>query len=437
MENQLTLSFEDLVIREIVVLGRANVQSQLLVILACFVLSWFWSEWLWQRIDKRFLHTNFLSLNDERIRPSQYLGVLLHSLGFPLITLLLLHLILQLFKSQNWISGLIEATTELAILYLFYCFLLAILYAIFPVKVVKKYNYQLFGPLFALFILRKVVNLFSNLAELSRTSPFKLFGSEVTLGSIFILIVGLYFWIVFVMILEKVILRLTLQKTQAEQGKIKVSLLLIRYFLMTLGSILILGYVGVNMTTLAAVTGGLSVGIGFGLKEVVSNFISGICLLFEQALKPGDFININGENCEVKELGIRATTVRMLVDCSEKIIPNQTFFTQEITTYTGSNNLVYLSVTVRASYDSQVKEVMDLLLEVAHQHPQVLKYPAPVAFFLTFGDSSLNFELKFYLNDVSRRKWVISALNCAILEAFAKHNIIIPFPQRDINIRSQ
>ena len=118
-------------------------------------------------------------------------------------------------------------------------------------------------------------------------------------------------------------------------------------------------------------------GIGFGLKEIISNFMSGIILLFEGVLKPGDMIDIEGKSCEVTKLGIRATTVRMLVDNSERIIPNQTFFTSDLTTYTGSDHLIYCSITVGVGYNSSVKQVSDLLLAVAREHPRVLKEPSP------------------------------------------------------------
>ena len=137
-------------------------------------------------------------------------------------------------------------------------------------------------------------------------------------------------------------------------------------------------------------------GVGFGLKEVVSNFVSGIWLLFEGALKPGDIVNVGGEVGEVKSLGIRAATVRVLRDGTEKILPNQTFFTTEVTTYTGSDLLVSWSVMVGVSYNCNPKTVLDILLQIADQHPSVLQDPPPLAFFLEFGESSLNFELKFW-----------------------------------------
>lgn len=197
-----------------------------------------------------------------------------------------------------------------------------------------------------------------------------------------------------------------------------------------LGIVIILGYVGFNGTALAAITGGLSVGIGFGLQQIISNFVSGILLLLQGVLRPGDTISVEGQTCQVNKMGIRATTVRVLVDNSKKIIPNQKFYTSDVTTHTGSDRLAYCSIRVGVDYSSNVNQVMDLLLQIAGEHPTTAKDPAPTVFFINFGDSSLNFELQFGVNDISSRKRVISDLMCAILEKFAEHHIKMPFPQR-------
>jgi small-conductance mechanosensitive channel len=178
------------------------------------------------------------------------------------------------------------------------------------------------------------------------------------------------------------------------------------------------------------------VGIGFGLQQIVSNFISGILLLFEGVLRPGDVINVDGDTCQVKKLGIRATTVLKTSDNSEQIIPNQTFFTQNVTTFTGSDRLVCLYLQVGASYNCDPQKVMDILIQVACQHPGVLKVPSPSAVLISFSESSLDFELSFWLDDPLIGKTITSELGCAIWKAFAENGIEIPFPQQDIHIRN-
>ncbi len=435
MERHLP-NLSDIITKQLLFLNRADVQNQILTIFFCLVISGLLSKWFWRWLQKRLPAWTQFSWEDQRFSPLQYFAILIQRLSFPLISLILLNCAQLLFYSQDWTRGLLRVAIQLIGVYSVYCFLLAILYGTFSIKTVKEYHYRLFAPIFVLFVFKTIINLYNNLEEIAQSSPFKLFNSPITLSAIFWLIAGLYFWIVIVILVESLILTIIQAKTPSEAGAIQATALLIRYFLIALGVVLILGYVGVNGTALAAITGGLSVGIGFGLQQVVSNFVSGILLLFEKVLKPGDIISLDGQNCEVKQLGIRATTVRMLADNSEKIIPNQTFFTEDVTTYTGSNNLVNCSIVVGVGYDSHAKQVMNLLLEIAHRHSKVLKYPPPLAFFLNFGDSSLNFELKFWLENINMRKRVISELNCLILERFAEEKIEIPFPQQDIHIRS-
>jgi potassium efflux system protein len=426
----------DVTTKHLIFLERVDVQRQLLAIALSLIVGWLLSRRLWAELRKIFPHATDFVWGDERLPRRQYLAALIKHLDLSLISLITLTLSRNLFTLLDWTRGLLSVAIYLLWAFFLYCFFIVSLYAAFPLAKVRQYRFRLFGPLFLLFVLRTIINLYNNLEQLSQITPFKLFNSPVTLRSIFILLVGLYFWVVIVILLEDILLGLLVGSgTQLEIGAIQASLLLVRYFLVALGIVFILGYVGFNITAIAAIAGGLSVGIGFGLQQVVSNFISGILLLFEGILRPGDIISVEGQTCEVKKLGIRATTVRMLIDNSEKIIPNQTFFTSDVTTFTGSDRLVNCSITIGVGYGSNAQIVMDLLLQIANEHPRIFKEPAPSAFFIDFGDSSLNFQLKFWLNDINIRKRIISDLSCTILEKFTEHKIEIPFPQRDIHIR--
>jgi small-conductance mechanosensitive channel len=164
--------------------------------------------------------------------------------------------------------------------------------------------------------------------------------------------------------------------------------------------------------------------------------VSGICLLFEGVLRPGDLISIDGNTAEIKKLGIRATTVTIIKDNSEKIIPNQKFFTDILTTFTGSDRIIRNSITIGASYDANPQKVIDLLLALADDHIHILKDPKPSAFLIEFADSSINYELTFFLDDPTIGKTVKSDLSRQLWKRFAENDIEIPFPQRDIHIRS-
>jgi len=340
------------------------------------------------------------------------------------------------FAQQHWTRGLINVIQYIVLVYLILRCVLAFLYGTFSLNLIEEYHKKVFLPLFYIFVIYKLINLSVNLEILYSVVVIKLFDSPITLKSIIVIILGLYFWFVFIDTLEKLLMFFLKSKNSLNQGQITAKLLLLRYFLISFGIVFFLGYVGIDSRVLATIGGGLSVGLGFALKEVISNFISGIILLFEKVLKPGDIISIEGSTCEVKELGIRATTVINLTDNTEKIIPNQKFFTEDVITYTGTNNLVYCSILIGVEYGSNPEFVINLLLEIAFNNKRVLKNPSPVAFFLNFGDSSLNFELKFWLDSVSSRQSVISQLNCTILKEFNEKNINIPFPQLDVYIKN-
>ena len=429
-------SLSEIIANQLLFLGRRNVQNQLMIIFLCLILAWLLSKWLWSYLEKRFPHVTTFIHSDKKLTIRQYFAILIEFLNFPVISIILLNLNYLIFFSQNWTRGMISLSIKLLWFYLVYRGLLAGLYAKFSVNKIKYYHFRLLAPLLVLFLLRIMIGFYNNIQEIAKVSPFNLFNSPITLGSIFILIIAPYFLVIVVDLIETIILSIAHLNQQASRGEIEATLLLGRYFFIVLGFILILGYVGVNATAIAAITGGLSVGIGFGMQQVVSNFISGILLLFEKVLKPGDIINIEGQTSRVKKLGIRATTVQILTDNSEKIIPNQKFFTEDVTTYTGSDNLIYCSIAIGVGYHSNAEQVMNLLLDIADQHPNILKNPQPVAFFINFGDSSLNFELKFWLDDVNRKKRVISDVNCVILDRFTQQDIEIPFPQQDIHIRN-
>jgi small-conductance mechanosensitive channel len=430
------LTPEEIITRQGIFYGRADVQNQFLVIALCLMIAWLLSRRLWTYLRVNFPQTTDFSWSEKRLPWRQYLAALIDHLDLPIFSLVLLNLSQIIFVIQNWKEGLLSIAIRLVWVYLIYHFCLVSLYAFFNVKTVKQFHLRLFAPLFILFVLQTILGLSNNLQQIGQVSLFKLFNSPISLGSIFDIVAGLYFWFVIIILLESLLLDFIRSQPKLDVGAAEASLLLARYFLITMGIVIILGYVGVNPTAVAAITGGLSVGIGFGLQQVISNFVSGIILLFEGVLKPGDIIDLQGQTSQVKRLGIRATTVRMLGDNSEAIIPNQTFFTSQLTTYTGSDRLINCSLNIGVGYNSKTTEVMSILLKIAKEHSSVLKEPSPVVFFIDFGDSTLNFRLKFWLNDINIRTRVISDLNCEILAQFADNNIEIPFPQRDINIRN-
>lgn len=202
--------------------------------------------------------------------------------------------------------------------------------------------------------------------------------------------------------------------------------------------LLVLNILGINLSTLTVIGGALSVGIGFGLQKITSNFISGLILLFEKTIEVDDLIEMdNGVYGFVKRLGSRYTIVETF-DGKEILIPNEDFMTNRVTNWTFSNKMGRVEIRVGVSYKSDIKKAQALMLEAASQYPLCLKEPPPKCFLQNFGDSSVDFVLFFYIGDVTvGRLEPQSDVMMAIWEKFKHHDIEIPFPQRDIHIKTE
>ena len=420
-----------------ILLQRPAVQIQLLGIAISILLGILFYKGSWAHLKRRFPILGYqVETSESKLSRWEFGAALVGYLLGPTIILIVIGLLEMGFEQWGWVRGYLRDGMALALYLWFYSLFLVTLYALFPTKSVNHYRQRLLVPLFFLLGLGAIMSWFLDFQEISKVTLVHLFGGAVTLGAVFVIVVGLYFWVVSTPLLVNLVVLIFMGRKPKDQSAMQVVSILIRYSLLGLGIVLIFGYVGFNPTALAAITGGLSVGIGFGLKEVIGNFVSGIWLLLERALKPGDVISIDGQMSTVTELGIRATTVLVDKDSSEEIIPNQTLFTQNISTFTKTNKLVKRSLVIGASYGCNPRQVIEILLQVAKQNPKVLNAPAPSAFLIDFGDSSLDFELKFWINNPLMGKSVTSQLACEIWQAFADNNIEIPFPQRDVHIRN-
>lgn len=209
-----------------------------------------------------------------------------------------------------------------------------------------------------------------------------------------------------------------------------------RYVVLLIGLLIILQTVGINLTTLNVIAGAVGIGIGFGLQNIASNFISGLIILFERPIKIGDRIEVDKVEGEVTAIGARSTTV-VTNDNIAIIVPNSKFVTENVVNWNYTDPTVRFKVPVSVAYGTDVRLVERLLLEVGRENPEVLDEPEPGVRFLEFGDNGLNFELRAWNRSLTHRKGrLISALNFAIHEKFKEHGIEIPYPQRDLHIRS-
>ena len=210
---------------------------------------------------------------------------------------------------------------------------------------------------------------------------------------------------------------------------------LIHYAIILLGFLIALGFVGLKLQNFIVLLSAFGVGIGFGLQDIVNNFLSGLILLFERPIKVGDGVLIDNEYGTVTHIGLRSTVVENL-NQAELIVPNSQIISQKVTNWTLSSRRIRLVLPVGVAYGSDLEKVLAILASVAAEHPDVLKDPKPMPLFNQFGGSSLDFELRVWMANIDDRPRLQHDLLLAIDRRFRDEKIEIPFPQHDLHLRS-
>lgn len=208
-----------------------------------------------------------------------------------------------------------------------------------------------------------------------------------------------------------------------------------QYLVVVIGVFISFQFLGINMTGLAVIFGFLSVGIGFGLQNITSNFISGLIVLFERPISVGDRVSVNNVEGDIQEINIRSTKVRTLDNISI-IVPNSEFVSKDVINFSHGDPTYRLSVNVGVSYSSDLDKVLKALNEVAEESDDVMDNPKHDVQLRNFGDSAWDMKLFVWIPDVKKRYDVLNKLNQSIVRKFAEYDIEIPFPQRDLHVRS-
>ena len=407
---------------------RPVVQRQIAAILVILIVVWLLPLG-YQRWGRRRSATT--EPVPENVSRWQRLKTTVYDLLTPILVLLLLNITIWLFGTQNYPNGLLQNLTNLAWLWLIYRLVLTLLYARFG-EDFRPFRKWIVTPIFLFLAVLQIITTLPGSPAVIGAS-IGLGPILFPLGDLLLALITLYLFIVTAWIAELMMVRTLPSRFNSEPGVIESVATLVRYFFLATGVLVFLGILGLNITSLAIIAGGLSVGIGIGLQDIVSNFVSGLVLLFEQTLRSGDVIELDGRISTVEKISLRATTVRTRTN-EELIIPNASFTTEKVKNFTKSDRLVQVIVPFGVSYQSDPELVRRLAVETGLQHALVLADPEPTVLFMGFADSSIDFNLLVSVNNPEMTLVIRSDLYFMLWKVFADNDIEIPFPQRDLNL---
>lgn len=352
---------------------------------------------------------------------------------FPLVAILLNKLVIELFRDYTENIRGLEIAGQLFSLWLLYRFIVALLEINLSDTYARFWSRKIVLPLIVLGGMLSVLGVLGDILTWGFT--IESIGWTLTIGSI--LLAG---FIALVFFVTSRWAHRTLAHSFLPQAGLEPAISLtiskvIAYTIVLVGVLISLSAIGIDLTGLTVIAGGLSVGLAFGLQEIFNNFISGFIIMFERSVEPGDVIQVGTNTGIVQRVGVRSTTIATR-DNVELIIPNSNLLTEVVTNMTRSEKLVRTRIAVGVTYNADPRQVKEALLAAANKHETVLRHPPPGVLFKDFGDSSLNFELLVWTDEAVQLPALTSDLRYHIWDELAARHIEIPFPQRDIHIKS-
>ncbi|MGD1897268.1 MAG: cyclic nucleotide-binding domain-containing protein [Phormidesmis sp.] len=267
---------------------------------------------------------------------------------------------------------------------------------------------------------------------LQKTLPIA--GSELSLSQLLWMVTCLAGVVLGARLISELVKRLIFKPMRLNRGRREAAATLLTYALVAVGGLSVLQAFAIDLASLTVVAGTIGIGIGIGLQTLASHFVSGLILLFEQPIKVGDFVEVDGLMGTVERISARSTIVRTL-DRVSVIVPNSRFIDNNVVNWSYQDPRSRLHVPIGVAYGSDRMLVTEALLAAARRESRVLRQPSPKVWFTAVGDSSLNFELLVWIDDPIETAPIQSALNYAIAAELALRNIEIPFPQMDVQLK--
>jgi len=349
----------------------------------------------------------------------------------PLAALILGQVTVSLFTQLNWPYQILDWAIPFLLLWLVYRVVVMFLTMQLPVEQANVWRHQILPPIVFMIAALHAIGLLDDFWEFG----VPISGIRLTVGPILMALLIIYLSLLLSSMVRDFLGDRFLPGAGIERSATEIIATLAGYAIIVTGLFTALSVVGIPLNTFTIIAGGLSVGLGFGLQELMSNFVTGFVLLFEGSIRPGDVIRVGDTVGMVEDIGIRSMRITD-IDNVNLIIPNNRFLSDTVTNFSQDDPRVRLHVAVGVSYDAIPREVEQALLEAAKQHPYVLEDPVPSVYFTDFGDNSLNFDLLVWTDNAIQIAKLSSDLRYHIWDALTSRQIEIPFPQRDIHIRS-
>lgn len=264
---------------------------------------------------------------------------------------------------------------------------------------------------------------------------FQINQKPITVFNILVFLIVISGFILLSVIIRNALNRKILKHFKIDEGTGYTLSRITQYIVAVLGALISFQIVGIDLSGLAVIFGFLSVGIGFGLQNITSNFISGLIILFERPISVGDRVTVSNIEGDITEINIRATKVRTVNNISI-IVPNSEFVSKDVINYSHGDSVYRLDINVGVAYGSDLENVLAAMKEVASENSDVMTHPEAEVHLIEFGDSAWNMQLRAWIANVKDYPRIRNELNKAIVLKFRERDIEIPFPQRDLHLRS-